>query len=42
MSVKMIKKCRLQNLTMHFNDMFFSVDFKIDKNYSKKISDVDE
>lgn len=40
MSVK--KKCRFQNLTMYFNEIFFSVDFKIDKNYSRKKNAVDE
>lgn len=33
MSVKMI---RIRNLTMYFNDIFFSVDFKIDKTIAEK------
>lgn len=33
MSVKMI---RIRNLTMYFNEIFFSVDFKIDKTIAEK------
>lgn len=33
MSVKMI---RIKNLTMYFNEIFFSVDFKIDKTIAEK------